>query len=255
VIIPVLNEADQLGASLHIACAADGIELIVVDGGSNDETVRIARNSGARLVRSAPGRARQMNAGAVAARGKVLLFLHADTHLPHGYADEIERTLAEPRVMLTAFRLKINHEHLRFRVTEAVANFRARWLGLPYGDQGLAIRTVDFFRLGGFRNIPIMEDFDLARRAACRGRIVIARSAARTSARRWIRCGWLKLTLIHQACILAYRLGVSPNRIAAWRGNDSNDWSQASCIHTDDKEATVSSSEHASACSTIGGSA
>lgn len=222
VIVPALNEARQLGQCLGNARAAEGVEIVVVDGGSTDNTVDIAKAAGVRVIQSAPGRARQMNAGALTARCKILLFLHADTLLPSGYVDAVESMLASPRAVLAAFRLGIDDGRLRFRLTEAAANARSRWMRLPYGDQAFAMRAADFFRLGGFRDIPIMEDHDLARRAAREGRIIIARSAVRTSARRWCRRGWLQLTLIHQVCIMAYRLGVSPTRIAAWReGRDA----------------------------------
>ncbi len=216
VIIPALNEEAFIGSAIDNATGED-IEVIVADGGSTDRTVGIAGQRGAVVVRSFAGRARQMNAGARSARGAVLLFLHADTCLPTGYDKEILGLLDDPGVMLAAFRLGIDHPRPALRFIERLANLRSCLLGLPYGDQALAIRACDFHRLGGYPILPIMEDFDFVRLARRLGRVRIARSAVRTSARRWLETGILKLTLINQACILGHRLGITPARIAAWR--------------------------------------
>jgi len=241
VIIPAINEAEQLHDVIASVRDADGIELIVVDGGSTDDTTRIAEGYDARVIGSAAGRAMQMNAGAAAASGEVLLFLHADTCLPPGYAEEVERLLATPHTMLAAFRLGIEHSRFVFRITEMAANFRSRWLGMPFGDQAPAIRATDFYRLGGFREIPIMEDYDFVRRAGRVGRVGIARARVQTSPRRWLQAGWLRLTLIHQACIFGYRVGISPTRIAAWRSNDADVRFAASNFRADNHQPTLAS--------------
>ncbi|MBK8915373.1 MAG: TIGR04283 family arsenosugar biosynthesis glycosyltransferase [Phycisphaerales bacterium] len=222
VIIPALNEAATIRDTIERARAAESVEVLVVDGGSNDDTRRIARKSGARVIRAATGRASQMNAGAARARGELLVFLHADTQLPAGYADEVARTLSAPDTVVGAFRLHIAGTGTTFRAVEWGASLRSRLLGMPYGDQALHMRAADFFRLGGFPALPIMEDFELVRRARRIGRVMTARSAVQTSARRWVAQGVLRLTLIHQACVLAYRLGVAPARIAGWRDRNSS---------------------------------
>lgn len=247
VIIPAINEAAQLHDAMASVRAADGVELIIVDGGSTDDTTKIAEGRGARVIRSAPGRAIQMNAGAAQARGKFLLFLHADTRLPAGYAEQIEHLLARPHTILAAFRLGIQHRRFVFRLTELAANLRSRWLGMPYGDQALAIGATDFYRLNGFREISIMEDYDLVRRAKRAGRIGLARSRVQTSARRWLKTGWFRLTFIHQVCVIGYRLGVSPKRIASWRGDDLGKRVAARPIHTDCIDETTASSENGGA--------
>ncbi|MBI5863095.1 MAG: TIGR04283 family arsenosugar biosynthesis glycosyltransferase [Planctomycetes bacterium] len=220
VIIPTLNEAASIRATIEHALDAESVEVLVADGGSNDETCIIAAEAGARVLRAAAGRATQMNAGAAAARGEMLLFLHADTRLPPGYSAEVARMLAAPRVVLGAFRLGIDHPRPALRLVECGANLRSRLLGMPYGDQALCMRATDFYRLGGFANLPFMEDFELVRRVRRYGRVATARSMAQTSARRWLAHGVMRLTLIHQACILGYRLGIAPARMARWRDRD-----------------------------------
>lgn len=217
VIIPALNEAKHVGRAIESALRAEGVEVVVVDGGSDDGTLQMARAAGARVISAPAGRARQMNAGAASARGSILLFLHADTRLPHGYAEELERALHQPCKVLAAFRMRIDHPRAAFRWVERFAQQRARWLSLPYGDQALAVPASVFYRLGGFHDLPIMEDFDLVRRARRLGRVAILGSAVQTSARRWLESGIARTTLVNQACILKYLLGASPSRLARWR--------------------------------------
>ncbi|GIK17213.1 MAG: hypothetical protein BroJett003_21770 [Planctomycetota bacterium] len=217
VIIPTLNEAGTVQEAIECALQAESVEVLVADGGSTDETWRIATEAGARVIHAPAGRAAQMNAGAAAARGQFLLFLHADTTLPIGYAAEVMRMLAAPRVVLGAFRLGIDHSRPVFRLIEWGSNVRSRLLRMPYGDQALCTRASDFYRLGGFADLPFMEDFEFVRRVRRRGRVAIARCAVRTSARRWLARGLVRLTLIHQACIMGYRLGFAPAALARWR--------------------------------------
>lgn len=239
VIIPTLNEAASIRETIRLAREAEAVEVLVADGGSTDDTCRIALDAGAHVLSSPTGRASQMNAGAAAARGSTLLFLHADTHPPPRYAEEVERMLTSARAALAAFRLGIDHPRQAFRWIEGFANLRSRWLGLPYGDQAIAVRAREFYRLGGFRELAIMEDFDFVRRAGRRGRVVIARSAVQTSARRWLRAGTLRMTLIHQACVVGFRLGVAPKRIAAWRSGDTKEQFSTTHDRTDSRDADL----------------
>lgn len=216
VIIPVLNEAALIDATLRHIPPTEDIEVIVVDGGSRDHTADIAAASGVRVIHTAAGRARQMNAGAATARAEILLFLHADTRLPADFARLVDETLSRPGVIAGAFRLRIDSLRRSLRLIETLANFRSRHLEAPYGDQALFLRADRFRTAGGFSDLPIMEDFEFVRRLRRWGRIAIIRAAAVTSGRRWERLGILRTTLINQTIILAYALGVSPERLARW---------------------------------------
>ncbi len=218
VVIPALNEAKSIGPAVASTRNHEGIECIVVDGGSQDNTPRVAQSSGATVLHSPPGRARQMNAGAKAARGEFLVFLHADTLLPGNFTDHVRRILTTPGVAAGAFKLDIDGPGLRLRIIESLANWRSRWLKMPYGDQAIFLRKLTFNQLGGFPELPIMEDFQLVRQLRRQGQIVIAPAPARTSPRRWQREGSWRVTLINQAVILGFCLGVDPVRLARWYG-------------------------------------
>lgn len=217
VIIPTLNEEPFIGRTIAQAVTADNVEVIVVDGGSRDDTVSVADSLGARTIESRAGRGRQMNVGAAAARGDTLLFLHADTLLPPEFDRDVHQVLARPDVMLGAFRFRLDERSVALAVVEQLVAIRCRLFRLPYGDQGLFLRRSTFKALGGFRDLPIMEDFDLVRRAHSLGRIALADASATTSARRWNAHGAGRTTLVSQLCILAFLTGVPPQRIAAWR--------------------------------------
>ncbi len=214
VIIPALNEEAGIARSISSAAREPGVEVIVVDGGSRDKTVQVARREGARTLSVPAGRARQMNAGARASSGAILVFLHADTVLPSSYAGLVRRLLASPDVVAGAFRLGIESRRKSLRWIETGANWRSRWLQLPYGDQGLFVQSRLFFELGGYADLPFMEDYDLVRRLNRRGRVVLAPEAVVTSARRWERLGVVKTTLLNQAMVTAHLLGVSPRKMA-----------------------------------------
>ncbi len=214
VIIPTLNEEQCVGAAVVRAAAA--YEVIVTDGGSSDGTVAVATTHGARVVTSAPGRGRQMNRGAAEAAGDTLLFLHADTLLPGGFETHVARVLSGG-ACAGAFRLQIDSPQWSLRVIERAVNVRSRVFGMPYGDQALFLRAAIFGELGGYADIAAMEDFDLVRRLRRRGRIEVAEACVVTSARRWLRCGVIRTTVLNQALVLAWLGGVSADRIARWR--------------------------------------
>lgn len=219
IIVPALNEAQWIGQTLDSVREPAGeatVEWIVVDGGSEDETPRIARARGATVVQAARGRASQMNAGARIARGETLLFLHADTRLRRGFAEEVRRTLDLPGVAAGAFSLRIDSGSRWLRWVERVANWRSRTLQLPYGDQGFFLKAARFRSLGGFPELPLMEDLEMARRARRHGRIAISPLWAVTSARRWERIGVVRATLLNQLFLVAYLLGMPPRRMAEW---------------------------------------
>ncbi|MGB3202031.1 MAG: TIGR04283 family arsenosugar biosynthesis glycosyltransferase [Nodosilinea sp.] len=219
VVIPALDEAANLPSVLDTIQAATQIEVIVVDGGSSDGTATVAQAMGTKVVRSAPGRSHQQNQGARVASGSILLFLHADTRLPEGFEGAIRQTLARPGVVAGAFRLTINGQGKRLRWVEWGVNLRSRLLQMPYGDQGLFVTAEVFHQLGGFPDLPMMEDFELVRQLRKLGRVAIAPEAVVTSDRRWRRLGILRTTLANQAMIIGYLLGVDPHRLARWYRN------------------------------------
>ena len=192
------------------------MEVILVDGSSTDGTVDVARRFGAKVLASRPHRARQMNAGALAARGDVLLFLHADTRLPEGYGEHVRRVLSQPGVVAGAFRFRLDAPLRSLRVIERLTHWRSRRLQMPYGDQAIFVSARQFHRVGGFPDMPIMDDFEFIRRLRRRGRIAIAPVPAVTSARRWLTLGPWRTSLLNQAIVAAYFFGVPLSTIARW---------------------------------------
>jgi rSAM/selenodomain-associated transferase 2 len=212
VIIPTLNAAGPLMGTLLSLGAVD--DLVVVDGGSTDRTVEVAKAFGARIVTAPAGRGNQLMAGAAAATGPWLLFLHADTPLTEGWRAEVEKFVADPRESAKAavFRFALDDRSWQARLVEIAVSWRVRIFGLSYGDQGLLIRR-DFYRvLGGFPAWPLMEDVHLVRRIG-RDRLTLLQSTARTSAERWRRNGWIRRSLRNLTCLSLYFLGVSPRII------------------------------------------
>jgi len=216
IIIPTLNEAATIARTLSHLEGVHNLEVIVVDGGSNDETAKLAKSRGAKVIQSNPGKAVQMNAGAAAAAGHVLVFLHADTLLPENFSYQIVSALNQNGVASGAFRLTIDSTRAGIRIIERMANLRSRFLRLPYGDQALFMKKSLFEKIGGFAEMPIMEDFILVRRLKREGKIVILPEAVATSPRRWLHHGIVKTWLINQAIIIAYYLGMPPERLTRW---------------------------------------
>jgi rSAM/selenodomain-associated transferase 2 len=215
VVIPALDEAEGIAAAVASARAPD-VEVLVVDGGSSDDTVKRAAAAGAQVLRAPRGRARQLDAGARAARGDALLFLHADTRLPPGFADAVAAALRDPRVQGGAFRLRFDRSTRALRVVERLARLRGRLLRLPYGDQALFVRRAALDAVGGVPQVPILEDLDLVRALKRRGRLALLPLDAVTSARRHLAEGPLRTALRHLLIALAGWLGVDRARVAAW---------------------------------------
>ena len=212
VIIPCLNEETALPQTLE-RLARLPLEIIVVDGQSRDRTPDIARKYAHQTLISPPGRARQMNLGASRANGDILFFMHADS-LPPQNADSIIRRIVDtPNVIAGAFRLYIDSRHPVVRFLNHTGNLRARLWQLPYGDQGLFLKKTTFERMGGFADIPLMEDVEMARRLKKIGRIVIATEAMTTSARRYMQTGPIKNTLKNQWRLIRYYNGTPPEKL------------------------------------------
>ncbi len=216
IIIPVLNEANTICSVLVGVLDAQNVEVIVVDGGSHDDTIAIAQSLGVKVISAPAGRASQMNAGAAVATGNILLFLHADTRLPAGFDTLILQALQDSRTVGGAFELRIDAKLRGLRLIEKMVNMRSRWLSMPYGDQAIFLKATVFHEIGGFPNLPIMEDFELMRRLKHCGKITILPAAVLTSGRRWQKLGVVKTTLINQMVIVGYFLGVSPTRLVRW---------------------------------------
>ncbi len=212
VIVPVLDAAASLAATL--ASVAGVADMIVVDGGSTDDSVAIAEGTGARVVRAARGRGGQMAAGAAAAQGDWLLFLHADTVLERDWETDAAAFMAEANDVrrAAAFRFALDDATPQARRLERLVAARCRWLALPYGDQGLLIARAFYDELGGFKAMPLMEDVDIVQRIG-RRRLVMLKAAAVTSAERWHRDGWLRRSARNLMCLSLYSLGVAPERI------------------------------------------
>ena len=222
VVIPVLNAEASLAATLTalVPAAVEGLvrEVIVVDGGSADRSIEIADQAGADVVRSRPGRGAQLAAGAAAARGPWLLFLHADTVLAAGWERDasafIERVgLGQRPEAAAAFRFALDDLGFKPRLLEALVGLRCAVLRLPYGDQGLLISRRHYERIGGYRDMPLMEDVDIVRRLR-REETIILRTPAVTSAIRYRRDGYILRPLRNLACLALFYLRVPPRVIA-----------------------------------------
>ena len=220
VIIPTLNEAKTIKSTISNLNKCKQTEIIVVDGGSQDETVEIARSMGARVLTSAPSKATQMNTGAAEATGTVLLFLHADTCLPENFENCVLTALARDEICAGAFSLGIDSDAGGLRFIERVANWRSRFFQMPYGDQALFVSRNLFHKIGGYPEYPIMEDFELVRRLKQKGKIAILPESVQTSPRRWLYFGIFKTWLLNQMIVFAYYLGISPQRLSQWYNRD-----------------------------------
>ncbi len=207
-VVPTLNAGARLEACLAALGEAD--EIIVADGGSSDDTVAIARAAGARIVAGERGRGVQLAAGASAARGDALLFVHADTQLRQGWRAIADRHLASS-VLPGCFRLRLDDKAWQARLIERAVALRTRLARLPYGDQGLLVSRAVYDAAGGFRPLKLMEDVDLLRRL---GPPVMLGGDALTSAERWRKDGWVRRSLRNLACLSLWRLGMSPDAIA-----------------------------------------
>jgi rSAM/selenodomain-associated transferase 2 len=224
VVVPVLNEAGRIASCLRsLRRFVPPWEVLVVDGGSGDGTGEIAASlagEGVRTLRAPRGRGPQMNAGARAASGDVLLFLHADVTLPDDAPGWIDAALAEEGVVAGAFRIRTEADAPGSMpgMLLRLADVRSRYTGLPYGDQALFVRAEVFRRVGGFAEIPLMEDLDLARRLRRVGKIRTAPTAVRVSGRRFLARP-IRSAFSWSLFPILYRLGVPPGLLARFYGD------------------------------------
>jgi rSAM/selenodomain-associated transferase 2 len=224
VIIPTLNEAGVIEATLRLTVQLGFTDLIVVDGGSTDGTTALVHSMTAgmanplcgslRLISAPPGRARQLNAGAAAATGDVLLFLHADCHLPPCAGRLVQQALANPMMVGGRFDVRFDRSCLWGRVISALMNLRSRLTRISTGDQAIFVRRPIFEGLGGFSDIPIMEDIDFSVRLKRAGRIAAISECVTTSFRRWERQGPMRTILLMWSLRFLYWIGVNPRRLA-----------------------------------------
>ncbi len=230
VVIPALDEEQSLPLTLERTIGLGFDRIIVVDGGSRDRTLEVIE-SAARPRPSAPspphsrltpvtflkseaGRARQMNHGAAASQDEVLLFLHADTQLPGEARATIEQALAEPTCVGGRFDLHFSRDTRWGRLIGNLINLRSRWSGIATGDQAIFVRRTVFDQLGGFTDVPIMEDVDFTRRLKRMGRVAALRSKVVASFRRWEHKGPVRTILLMWALRFLYWLGISPARLS-----------------------------------------
>lgn len=246
VIIPALNEEGALPDTLTSVARLGFDEILVVDGGSSDKTRDIVMSLGFEVrgstfqkpdehqpsqtpplptsnielrtvsrsfLTSAPGRARQMNAGAARSRADVLLFLHADTRLPGEARQAIEQALADPACVGGRFDVRFERDSGPAWLIARLIGLRSRWSGIATGDQALFVRRSAFEQLGGFADIPLMEDVEFSRRLKRAGRVAPLRARVVTSYRRWERCGAFRTIFLMWALRFLYWIGVSPGRL------------------------------------------
>jgi len=225
VIIPVLNEQEKINdaiENLYEQGFPGTIEVIVVDGAKDGSTINCIRDSKVIGIISTPGRGPQMNSGAKTASGETLLFLHCDTVLPQNAFQMIQKVMKNKRVKAGAFDLTISGNTFAYRIIERIVSFRSRLTKIPYGDQAIFIRKLFFFRIGLYKEIPIMEDVDLMQRIKKEnGRLCFIDTPVSTSPRRWQKEGLVRCTLRNWILITLYLCGKQPETLARFYKNNS----------------------------------
>jgi rSAM/selenodomain-associated transferase 2 len=219
VIVPVFNEELTIRSTLESVLSLKPDELLVVDGGSLDRTRELATSMGVQVVAAARGRGGQMNQGAKLARGEVLLFLHADTRLPHSALDDIRDAMNNPLVVGGRFDVLLDGEGWMLKIVGHMISLRSRLSRVATGDQAIFIRREIFNKLGGYPEIPLMEDVALSRALKRAGQVVCLKSRVTTSARRWKKEGVCRTIFKMWVLKSLYLLGVSPFRLKRFYGD------------------------------------
>lgn len=213
IIVPVLNEAPLLRSFLaHLRERATGAEIIVADGGSSDGTVELVRGSCDQLVVSERSRAIQMNTGARAAHGDTLWFVHVDAEVPPGCLEEIERIMDDPNVAGGFFRIRLPQDRV-YRLTDSFAHYAGLLLQMRCGDHGIFCRRTIFLDIGGFPEVPLMEDVEFFRRLRRHGRVIYSRKRLLVSPRRYEAIGRMRLTLAYGLIGTLYVLGIPLSKL------------------------------------------
>ena len=217
VIIPTLNESATIVNALKRIRTQDAHEVIVADASSEDRTAELARAEGVMVIDCPRGRGIQQNRGAAIATGEILLFLHADSWLEAGAIAEVCRFMSRhPKVPGGCFRMQVEAANAMFRTIEVAADLRAGLLGIPYGDQGIFLRRSIFDSLGGFPEIPIMEDVFMSLQLRRSGRVAVLPHRIMVSPRRWARRGILRQTLRNWLLTAAAAMGVSTRTLSRY---------------------------------------
>jgi rSAM/selenodomain-associated transferase 2 len=219
IVMPVLNEEETIAATLAALERFKPDELTIVDGGSADRTIEVCNRSGVTVLSSPRGRGTQMNHGARQATGDVLLFLHADTRLPDSAFDDIRGALCNPRCVGGRFDVRLDGSHWMLRVIGPMISLRSRLSQVATGDQGIFVRRDIFAELGGYPDIPLMEDVAFSQALKRRGAVACLRSRVITSARRWERDGVWRTILKMWALKSLYLAGISPLRLKRYYGD------------------------------------
>ena len=220
IIVPALQESDKINSLVEqverLECS-ENAEIIVVDGNPNGDTIQVIRSDRVKKLVAPKGRARQMNAGASIAKGEILIFLHADTELPRNALRTINSAMAQGRYVGGAFELGIDSHKIEYKLLARWASLRCRLTRIPYGDQAIFIKRGYFNSLGGYRDIPLMEDVELMRRIKRReDKICIVPEQVRTSPRRWEQEGFVYVNVRNAILFASYMLGVSPEKLASF---------------------------------------
>ena len=220
IIVPALHESNMINSLVEhlegMELSRDA-EIIVVDGNPNGDTIQAIGSDKAKKMVAPKGRARQMNAGASVAEGETLVFLHADTGLPRNALTKIHLAMAQGEYVGGAFELNFNSEKMRFRMLALLASLRCRLTRIPYGDQAIFIKRDYFNALGGYKDIPIMEDVELMRRIKRKGdKICMIPKQVKTSPRRWEQEGFVYVNVRNTFLFFSYVLGVSPEKLASF---------------------------------------
>lgn len=216
IIIPALNEENAIKHLLQQlqVYRQQGHEVIVVDGGSVDQTVPVAESFADKIILSPPGRAVQMNNGANQSHGEILWFLHADTNLNSDSFKTITEAISYSEKVWGRFNIQLSGAHFIFRIIETMMNLRSCLTSIATGDQGIFVKRIAFFQVGGFKEIPLMEDIELSKRLKSLSRCICVKQQLITSSRRWEKNGILKTVLLMWRLRFLYWLGVSEDKLA-----------------------------------------
>lgn len=208
VVIPCLNEAENLPTAIASAQVSSEVEVIVVDGGSNDGSCQVAEKLGAKVFKTIPSRGRQQQLGVKNASGGLVLFLHADSVLPDGWIDEVNKFASQENFLFGCFKLKLVPVNWKSALVSLGANLRTRLFNLPYGDQSLYFRINELQLLGGVPDKPYLEDLELVLKAKARGQLFVSKQICRSSVRKWEERGYLRTTSKHFVILVKYLLGL-----------------------------------------------